>query len=81
MRSECFEVIFKVTETCQNGKERRIKKSVYTPVWRMEGERHIFIPLEDRIKMCVAILEHEHYYDIESHDIKRKTLLTAGWDE
>ena len=80
MRFEGFEVIFKVTETCQNGKERRMKKSVYTPSFKVVDGRCYFVALEDRIKKCVAILEAEHYYDIEYLDIKRKTLLMAEWE-
>jgi hypothetical protein len=75
MRNECFEVIFKVTETCQNGKERRIKKSVYSPKFKMDGERHMFIPLEERMRKCIKVLEEMHYYNIEYVDIKSTTLL------
>lgn len=67
-----FEVIFKVTETCQNGKERRIKKTVYSPCFGDDGK---FIVLDDRKEMCIKILKELGYYDIEYLGIKTKALL------
>ena len=39
MTIKVYEDIFMVTETLQNGKERRIKKSVFSPIFR--NGRHV----------------------------------------
>lgn len=80
MRNECFEMIFKVRETCQNGKERRIKKSVYSPCFKHENGRTIFVPLNERIRKGVEVLEEMNYYDIVYLETKRKTLLFTEWE-
>lgn len=66
-----YETIFSVTETCQNGKERRIKKSVFTPCFK--NGRHV-IQLE-RIAKAEEILKAQHYYNIEYLDTKFTELL------
>ena len=58
---KAYETIFEVTETCQNGKERRKKVSVYTPIY---VDDKIFIGI-DRINKGIAKLTEMHYYKIE----------------
>lgn len=69
---KCYENIFNVTETLQNGKERRVKKSVLSPIFK--NGKHV-IQL-DRVDRCVKELEALHYYDIEFIETKTKTLIT-----
>lgn len=75
MVNRVYEVIFEVTETCQNGNERRHKVSVYAPIFK-DG-RHV-VQL-DRVEKCTAALKEQHYYDIEYIETKTKVLITAGF--
>lgn len=70
---KCYENIFNVTETLQNGKERRVKKSVLSPIFK-DG-RHV-IQL-DRVDRCIKELEALHYYDIKFIETKTKTFITT----
>lgn len=63
-----YELTFKVTETLQNGNERRIKKRVLSAPFAKCGK---FIPLEARIDRAAEALKAEHYYDIVYLDIKK----------
>lgn len=60
-----YKNIFMVTETLQNGKERRLKKSVLTTIWREKDGKTVHFGQEDRIAHCVEILKAHGYYDIE----------------
>ena len=71
MKALCYETIFCVTETCNNGKERRIKKSVYSP--RFRNGKHL--TEQERISEGTFILKAEHYYNIEYLETKSKTIL------
>lgn len=71
MKVTYYETVFKVTETLQNGKERRIKKSVLTPMF-INGRHHIKI---DRIEKAEDALKSEHYYDIEYIETKTKEVI------
>ena len=71
MKNTYYEMIFDCTETLQNGKERTIKKSVLSPIFK-DGKH---IPELDRIKMAVDVLMKNHYYDIAYLETKKKTLL------
>ena len=71
MKNTYYEMIFDCAETLQNGKERRIKKSVLSPIFR-DG-RHI--AEMDRIKKAVDVLMSEHYYDIAYLATKKKTII------
>lgn len=62
-----YEMIFEVTETCNNGNERRKKVSVFSPIFR--NGKHI-IEL-DRMHKAVSALQKKGYYKIEY--IKTKT--------
>lgn len=73
MTIKVYEDIFMVTETLQNGKERRIKKSVFSPIFR--NGRHV-IKL-DRGENGKAALEELHFYNIEWIDTKVKTLILS----
>lgn len=58
---KAYETIFEVTETCQNGNERRKKVSVYSPIF-VDNKHIIEI---DRIDKGIAKLTEMHYYEIK----------------
>lgn len=70
---KCYEEIFKVTETLQNGKERTVKKSVLCPIFR--NGRHV-IQLYRIEKAERALLELK-YYDICHIETKLKTIIVT----
>lgn len=74
MKKSFYEVIFEVTETCQNGNERRIKKSVFMPHVDENG-KHLSTPR--RIERGSAALKAEHYYNIKYIETKTKHLIFA----
>ena len=63
--------VFQVTETCANGKERRIKKEVLCPIFR--NGKHVIIL--DRVTKAIKLLEEHHYYNIEHVETKTKDVL------
>jgi hypothetical protein len=70
---KCYEEIFKVTETLQNGKERTCKKSVLCPIFK--AGRHV---IEfDRIDRAIVELGDLGYYDIEHIETKLKKLIVT----
>jgi hypothetical protein len=71
MKNKYYETIFAVTETCQNGNERRIKKSVFSPIFK-NGRNVIQL---DRIDKGIEVLKSMGYYNIEYIDTKKKELL------
>ena len=71
---KCYEVIFKVTETLDNGKEWTHRKSVLTPI--VKNGKHV-IELT-RVDKAIKVLEDaKKYYRIEYVETKPKTLLTT----
>ena len=70
---KCYENVFNVTETLQNGKERQIKKSVLSPIFK-DGKH---ISQSDRIDKCIKALTEMHFYNIEFLETKTKVLLTT----
>lgn len=76
MIKKYYEAIYEVTETCQNGNERRIKKSVLSPIFK--NGRHV-IEL-DRVDKGIKTLEEMHYYDIEYIETKTRTLIFTEED-
>ena len=62
MKRQIYAVVFKVTETCQNGNERKIQKTVYMPRFD-ENNKHITI--DQRVKRGIEALKAAHYYNIE----------------
>lgn len=70
---KCYEEIFKVTETLQNGKERTCKKSVLCPIFK--AGRHVIA--FDRIDQAIVELSDLGYYDIEHIETKYKTLIVT----
>lgn len=70
---KCYEEIFKVTETLQNGKERTIKKSVLCPIFK--AGRHVIEC--DRIGRATVELADLGYYDIEHIETKYKKLIVT----
>ena len=71
MKTKYYEMIFDCCETLQNGKERRVKKSVLSPIFR-EG-RHI--AEDDRVIKAVGVLRESHFYDIKYVGTKTKTIM------
>lgn len=76
MIKKYYETIFEVTETCQNGKERRIRKSVLSPIFK--NGRHVIE--EDRVNKGIKALEEMHYYNIVAVETKTKTLIFTEED-
>lgn len=72
---ETFEVTFMVTETLQNGKEWRHRKSITTPVFRMYNGRKIHFGDDSRVAACEALLKEMHYYNIEYIGTKCREIL------
>ena len=73
MRRKFYEVYFDCTETLQNGKERRVKKSVLMPLFDYKTNKHL--DLDTRIMRGYAALVEAHYYNIEYAETKTKTLI------
>lgn len=71
MKNPLYEVIFEATETLQNGKERRVKKSVFMP--RFRHGKHV--PPEEQIARGEAALKDAHYYNIVYISTKATTLI------
>lgn len=63
MKKQVYKVNFYATETLQNGKERRVLKSVYTPRFDATTRKHI--TEEQRIERGTQALAAEHYYNIQ----------------
>ena len=63
MKKALYKVIFTVTETCQNGNERRVQKVVYMPRFDESTRRHI--SPEQQIERGTAALAAEGYYNIK----------------
>lgn len=63
MKKLMYKVIFNVTETLQNGKERRTQKAVYMPRFDEKTNKHI--SPEQQIERGTAALKAERYYNIE----------------
>lgn len=75
MKVQYYEEVFEVTETCNNGNERRIKKSVLCQPFSSETGRHR--PTEQRVSAAAEVLKSEHYYNIVHIESKIKNLLFA----
>jgi len=74
MKKIMYEVIFEATETLQNGKERRVKKSVFMPRFDENG-RHI--SPEAQIARGEAALREAYYYNI-TYVCTKATALIFG---
>ena len=71
MKHDLFEMTFRVTETCQNGKERTFKKHVYSE--RFVNGR--FFTEAARVDAATEVLKAQHYYHIEYVETKSVSLL------
>lgn len=63
MKKLMYKVVFNVTETLQNGKERRVQKVVYMPRFDEVTKKHI--SPEQQIERGIAALKEQRYYDIQ----------------
>lgn len=73
MKQIMYEVTFEVTETLQNGKERRIKKSVLMPTVDFKTRKHL--DTDTRIMRGYTALTDAHYYNIEYVGTKNKVVI------
>lgn len=73
MKVKYYETKFKCTETLQNGSERQITKSVFSPIFK-DGRHVVQIA---RIDKAIEALKAEHYYDIEYIGTSTKTVIFA----
>lgn len=65
MKKKYCEYIFEVTETCNNGNERTIKKSVYSN-----------LPYTDQTIFSIKnMLEDHHYYRVRFIKVKQAELF------
>lgn len=71
MKQPMYEVIFEATETLQNGKERRVRKSVFMP--RFKHGKHV--SPEDQISRGEAALKDARYYNIVYISTKATVLI------
>lgn len=71
MRKQVFAMVFQATITTQNGKERRVKKKVYSDRFK---DGRFFIE-DERIKQAAALLKSQHYYNIEYIETNVTSLL------
>lgn len=71
MTRRFFEDVFMVTETLQNGNERTIRKSVFSPVF-VDGKCNDF---NKRIEKARKALKDAHYYNIVYGRSNTKTVL------
>lgn len=78
MKVQYYEEVFEVTETCNNGKERRIRKSVMCQPFevRDDGTRHHRLE-STRIEKATRALKQEHYYNIVYIETRIKHILFA----
>lgn len=65
-----FDVIFQVTETCNNGKERTIRKSVFCPSFINTK----FLGEESRIEKGMKAMTEMHYYNIKYIESKPRKI-------
>ena len=69
-----LEMNFRVTETLQNGNERRVKRTVYAKAETPEG--YNMVVLGDRqYNNAVAELKKNHYYNITLESTKYTDLM------
>ena len=71
MKTKLYETRFAVTETLQDGKERTIEKSVFSPMFR----NGVHITESERVLKSIEILKEEHYYKIKYIGTRTKTIL------
>ena len=78
MKIHYYAMTFAVTETLQNGSERRKKVTVNClPFKHNENNRLIHRTQEERIAACTAALKEEHYYDIQYVGVKNTNIIYA----
>lgn len=66
MNANLFEIVFQVTETCQNGNERTKKVSVFSKRFK----NGVFYTESARNKDAIEILKAYHYYNIKYIETK-----------
>lgn len=67
MKEKYIVLVFQVTETLQNGKERTIKKEIY----RKYGKHTI---LENSIQIATELLKENNFYNIKYLNVKETYL-------
>lgn len=74
MKKRFYELVFRVTETCDNGKERTFKKSVFAPPFFISNGKRLNNALTHCIPLATKALEEQHYYRIEFLNCKSVSL-------
>ena len=69
MKKHCIEMVYRVTETLQNGSERTFKKSVYVAA---------DYPAKFVRSKSIEALKEQHYYNIEFIEAKERSFLWLG---
>jgi hypothetical protein len=75
MKKPMYKVIFNVTETCQNGNERRIQKVVYMPRFDEITRKHL--TPEQQIERGTEALKALYYYNIQYDSTVATELIFA----
>lgn len=71
MKKQVFAMTFEVTTTLQSGKERTVKKKVYSD--RFKNGR--FFVEDERIRQATELLRAQHYYNIKYLETNATSLL------
>ncbi|MBR5273588.1 MAG: hypothetical protein IKU25_09420 [Clostridia bacterium] len=70
------EMIFEVTETCQNGNERKVKKSVFSPVYYPDGGGFLRYNYDSEIvSKAIEVLKRNNFHNIRHIKTKHTQLL------
>ena len=75
MKQIVYEVVFRATETLQNGIERTVNKSVFMKPFDKATGKHN--SPEMQIEKGLAALKNEHYYNISYVGTKTRTIIIA----
>lgn len=77
MKKRFYELTFRVTETCNNGNERKSRKAVITAPFHCEGSQFVHTSPEYSIPLAIKTLEEQHYYNIEYIGTKEKYIFVT----
>lgn len=77
MKKRFYELTFQVTETCNNGTERTMKKTVITAPFHWRENSVVHTSPEYCIPLAVKALEEQHYYNIQYIGTKEKYITVT----
>lgn len=75
------EMIFEATKICQNGNERKVKKSVFTPVFYSGGDGQLHYNYDADIEKAIEVLKENHFSNIKHIATKNTSLLFVDTNE